>query len=83
MHADGHFIFPVIVNEDDETQFAFRLIQTKDGKVWNAAFTSHEEFEKGAPSRVISNFIDSTMKKSTSWRLPIWPGTTKRMSPVS
>ena len=62
MHADGHFIFPVIVNEEDETQFAFRSIQTKDGKVWNAAFTSHEEFEKGAPSRVISNFIDSTMK---------------------
>ena len=62
MHADGHFIFPVLVDEEDETSFAFRTIQTKDGKMWNAAFTSQDEFEKGAPSRVISNFIDSSMK---------------------
>lgn len=62
MHADGHFIFPVIVDEDDENRFSFQAIQTKDGKLWNAAFTSQEEFEKGAPSRVISNFIDSSMK---------------------
>lgn len=62
MHADGHFIFPVLVDEEDETSFAFRTIQTKDGKMWNAAFTSKDEFEKGAPSRVISNFIDSSMK---------------------
>ena len=32
------------------------------GKLWNAAFTSQAEFEKGAPSGVISNFIDSSMK---------------------
>lgn len=62
MHADGHSIFPVIVGEEDETAFAFRSIQTKDGKVWNAAFTSQAEFEKGVPSRVISDFIDSAMK---------------------
>ena len=37
--------------------------QIKDGKLWNAAFTSQSEFEKGAPSRVISNFIDSSMKE--------------------
>ena len=62
MHADGHFIFPVLVNEKNETQFVFQTVQTKDGKLWNAAFTSREEFEKGAESRVISNFIDSAMK---------------------
>ena len=62
MHADGHFLFPVIVDEEDENRFSFQAIQTKDGKLWNAAFTSQAEFEKGAPSRVISNFIDSSMK---------------------
>lgn len=62
MHADGHFIFPVIMDEEDENRFSFQVIQTKDGKLWNAAFTSQAEFEKGAPSRVISNFIDSSMK---------------------
>ena len=56
MHADGHFIFPVLVDEEDENMFAFRTIQTKDGKIWNAAFTSHAEYEKGQSSRVISNF---------------------------
>ena len=62
MHADGHFIFPVLVDEDDENRFAFRTLRSKDGKVWNAAFTSHAEYEKGEPSRVISSFIDSSMK---------------------
>ena len=62
MHADGHLIFPVIMDEEDENRFSFQAIQTKDGKLWNAAFTSQAEFEKGAPSRVISNFIDSSMK---------------------
>ena len=62
MHADGHFIFPVITDEQDENSFSFQALQTKDGKLWNAAFTSHAEFAKGAPSRVISNFIDSSMK---------------------
>lgn len=62
MHADGHLIFPVIMDEEDENRFSFQAIQTKDGKLWNAAFTSQAEFEKGAPSRFISNFIDSSMK---------------------
>ena len=62
MHADGHFIFPVLVNEADETQFAFRTVQTQDGKLWNAAFTSQAEYEKGAQSTVVSFFIDSTLK---------------------
>ena len=53
MHADGHFIFPVIANEEDETQFAFRTIQTKDGKQWNAAFTSQGEYEKGDRKSVV------------------------------
>lgn len=62
MHADGHFIFPVLEDEKDENSFAFRMIQSRDGKMWCAAFTSRSEFEKGAPSQVLSHFIDSVMK---------------------
>ena len=62
MHADGHFIHPVLVNEENENEFAFRTLTTKDGKVWNVAFTSHAEYEKGESSHVMSNFIDTSMK---------------------
>lgn len=64
MHADGHFILPVLFNEEDRTQFAFRTLQTNDGKVWNVAFTSQDEFEKGSPSQILSYFIDSSLKFS-------------------
>ena len=42
MHADGHFIFPVLVDEEDESRFDFRTIQTKDGKI---VISSPEEEE--------------------------------------
>lgn len=60
MHADGHFIFPVIQNENGES--AFRLLNSGDGKEWYPAFTTQGEFEKGAKSAVISHFIDSMLK---------------------
>ena len=62
MHTDGHFIFPVLVEGEDESHFIFRTIQTGDGKVWNAAFTSKEEYEKGEPRRILSYFIGNSMK---------------------
>ena len=62
MHEDGHFIIPVIVNEEDDTQFTFHTIQTNDKKLWHVVFTSHDEFAKGENSAVISNFIDSTLQ---------------------
>lgn len=62
MHEDGHFILPVRVDEEDDTRFAFQTIESGDGKVWNAAFTSPTEYEKGEKCDVVSYFIDSTMK---------------------
>ena len=62
MHADGHFLFPVLMDEQEEGRFAFRTVRTQDGKVWNAAFTSEEEYAKGEPSQVMSYFIDSSMR---------------------
>ena len=62
MHADGHFIFPVLTDEKEPGKLAFCTIQSNDGKVWQAAFTSQEEFEKGEKTSVISYFIDAAMK---------------------
>lgn len=62
MHEDGHFIIPVIMNEEDENQFTFRTIQTNDEKLWHVVFTSQNEFAKGENSAVISHFIDNTLQ---------------------
>ena len=62
MHADGHFICPIILDEEDENRFAFGSIRTNDGSIWFVAFTSHEEYEKGRPTHVVSNFIEFSLK---------------------
>ena len=64
MHEDGELIFPIITKEDDESLIAFRILKASDGKIWHAAFTSQAEYEKGTPSRTMSNFIYSIMKDS-------------------
>ena len=62
MHADGHFVIPVVTHNGAEMTYSFRGINTNDGKVWNVVFTSQKEFEKGQPSQVISHFIDAALK---------------------
>ena len=54
-------MIPVIASEDG-TEFAFRTVQTNDGKEWLVAFTSPSEFQKGQPSQIVSNFIDAMLK---------------------
>lgn len=61
MHQDGHFMIPVVMS-DDGNEFSMRTLQTKDGKEWLAAFTTPGEHEKGEPSQILSNFIDSMLK---------------------
>ena len=61
MHADGHFVIPVVIKEEEMT-YSFRGLNTGDGNTWNVVFTSKEEFEKGRPSQVISHFIDAALK---------------------
>ena len=68
MHADGHFIVPVITDKEDTSLFAFRSIQTKDGRIWHVVFTSRAEYEKGEPSEVISHSIDSMLKACADTR---------------
>lgn len=62
MHEDGHFILPVLVYENEPDRFAFQTIESMDGKIWNAAFTSMAEFEKGEKTNSMSYFIDSSLQ---------------------
>ncbi len=48
-----------IIQSEEEQHFTLCHIDTDNGKRWNVAFTSQEEYEKGEPASVISNFIDS------------------------
>ena len=61
MHADGHLMVPVAFDEDGKN-FSFHTLTARDGKHWMAAFTSPAEHRKGAPSQIVSNFIDSLLK---------------------
>lgn len=61
MHADGHLIFPV-AEEDDGKKYSLCALKSQDGKLWQAAFTSQAEYEKGEHSQVLSHFIDSTLR---------------------
>ena len=65
MNENGHFMIPVIMDKDSEDKtesFAFRTVQTEDGKQWYALFTSKEEFEKGPKSEVLSFFMDRVLQ---------------------
>ena len=62
MHEDGHLLFPVITHGEEEMSFTLRSVQLNDGSLWNAAFTTREELEKGELSPVLSFFIDSSLK---------------------
>ena len=51
----------VVTNEED-LHFKLHHIQTSDGKLWLAAFTSDEEHRKGENCSVISHFIGSVLE---------------------
>lgn len=50
------------VTSQEELHFKLHHIQTKDGKMWLAAFTSDEEYRKGEAASVIDNFIGSMLE---------------------
>ncbi|MGX8686549.1 MAG: SseB family protein, partial [bacterium] len=61
MHEDGHFIVPVNRGEKDNS-FSFRQVQSGDGKLWQAVFTTQKEFNKGEKVHILSHFMDSILK---------------------
>ena len=52
------------VTTREEMRIRPHHIQTDDGKIWLAAFTSREEFQKGEAVSVISNFIRPCLEGS-------------------
>ncbi len=50
------------VTSEEDLSFRLHHVQTKDGQIWLAAFTSGEELEKGERTSVISYFIDSMIR---------------------
>ena len=62
MHENAHFLIPVESPKDGEG-FVFRTIMGKDGKFKYVFFTSQEEFDKGAPSEILSFFMDTALEK--------------------
>ncbi len=46
----------------EDLSFEMRTIETQDGKIWLAAFTSLEECEKGQRTSIVSHFIDSILE---------------------
>ena len=50
------------VTSQEDLHFKLHHIQTNDGKLWLAAFTSDEEYRKGEAVSVISNFIGPVLE---------------------
>ena len=50
------------VTSQEELHFKLHHIQTNDGKMWLAAFTSDEEYRRGEAASVIDNFIGSMLE---------------------
>ncbi len=62
MHEGGHFLVPVFTAEDG-TESQIQAATDLDGKSWQVIFTSREEYEKGAPSRLLSRPIREVLEK--------------------
>ena len=62
MQADGHFLIPVWIPEEDKNSedpsFNLHQLQTDDGGVYLVAFTDEDEMKKGPETGILSNFID-------------------------
>ena len=57
MEEDGQFLYPVYRNENEEG-YQMMAVEMDDGSYLQAAFTSVEEYRKGQPGELISNYID-------------------------
>ncbi|MGN0995000.1 MAG: SseB family protein, partial [Butyricicoccus sp.] len=62
MIADGHFLLPVVHPDGNEEQFLVRTLRSEKGENYMVAFTSEAEVTKGAPTGILSYFIDSVLE---------------------
>ena len=62
MLADGHLLLPVMHPDGNEEQFIVRTLKSDKGDNYMVAFTSDEEVAKGAPTGILSCFIDMALE---------------------
>ena len=62
MLADGHLLLPVVHPEGNEEQFILRTLKSDKGEQYAVAFTGEDEVQKGAPTGILSCFIDMALE---------------------
>ncbi|MBR3867158.1 MAG: SseB family protein [Butyricicoccus sp.] len=62
MLADGHLLLPVVHPEGNEEQFILRTLKSDKGEQYAVAFTDEDEVQKGAPTGILSCFIDMALE---------------------
>lgn len=62
MLEDGHLLLPVVHPEGNEEQFIVRTLKSDKGDNYMVAFTSEDEVQKGAPTGILSCFIDMALE---------------------
>lgn len=62
MLEDGHLLLPVVHPEGNEEQFILRTLKSDKGEQYAVAFTSEDEVQKGAPTGILSCFIDMALE---------------------
>ena len=62
MLEDGHLLLPVVHPEGNEEQFILRTLKSEKGGQYAVAFTSEAEVGKGAPTGILSCFIDMALE---------------------
>ena len=62
MLADGHLLLPVVHPAGNEEQFILRTLKSEKGDQYAVAFTGEDEVQKGAPTGILSCFIDMALE---------------------
>lgn len=62
MLEDGHLLLPVVHPEGNEEQFILRTLKSDKGEQYAVAFTGEDEVQKGAPTGILSCFIDMALE---------------------
>ena len=69
MLEDGHLLLPVVHPAGNEEQFIVRTLKSDKGDNYMVAFTGENEVQKGAPTGILSCFIDMVLETALSMEI--------------